>query len=604
MIASMTKYSFILLNGEQHDLLEKLQELGLVDVTRSTKATDDKSRNIVSEIELLDGLIAGLRKAEVPEGTVPEVIDGDIVRLAGGMLMRYAEDQGEIKMLERELEDLRAWGSYDLETLKKLEEAGVPLHFHVAPTKLFKQYKKELNDEYPIRVIKAGKANTWFVVAGEDDLPFEVSLPRDNVEVIKKELKDKKQHYKRVLSRIASAKERIPELEQKRTRAVEKLDIYLAGSAAVPAAEDTIVTLVGFAPAENDAKVTALLDQYGVLYIKEEASVDDNPPITFRNNSFVKMFEVLTDMYGRPAYNGFDPTPFIAVFFLLFFALCMGDAGYGLVLILVGLALKKVESFKSLAPLVVTLGIGTVVVGFFLHTFFSIDIAQWEIFKPVSFLFLPNEIAGFAGGMVLSIIIGVIHLCLAMTIKAIEAVKVNGFKRSLGTLGWTTLIVGGVIVAALALIGVLSSEVTKLIVIALGIVCAIGIFPLNTWGRNPLANTGLGLWDTYNTVTGLLGDVLSYLRLYALGLAGGMLGMAFNDMGLMVLGDGSNAVLWIPFIMLVLIGHTLNIAMCALGAFVHPLRLNFLEFFKNSGYEAKGRVYNPLKKQSLSSRTE
>ena len=77
-----------------------------------------------------------------------------------------------------------------------------------------------------------------------------------------------------------------------------------------------------------------------------------------------------------------------------------------------------------------------------------------------------------------------------------------------------------------------------------------------------------------------------------------MLGMAFNDMGKMVLGDGQNWVLWIPFILLVLVGHTLNIAMCALGAFVHPLRLNFLEFFKNSGYEATGRNYNPLKKQT------
>ena len=309
------------------------------------------------------------------------------------------------------------------------------------------------------------------------------------------------------------------------------------------------------------------------------------------------MFEVLTDMYGRPAYNGFDPTPFISVFFLLFFALCMGDAGYGLILILIGLALKKVDSFKSLAPLVVTLGIGTVVVGFFLHTFFSIDIAKWEVFKPVSFLFLPDQIAGYAGGMVLSLIVGIIHLCLAMSVKAIEAVKVNGFSASLGTLGWTTLIVGGVIVGALALAGVLSAPVTKIVVIVLGIVSAIGIFPLNTKGRSPVVNSALGLWDTYNTVTGLLGDVLSYLRLYALGLAGGMLGMAFNDMGKMVLGDGSNAVLWIPFVLLVVIGHTLNIAMCALGAFVHPLRLNFLEFFKNSGYEAKGQVYNPLRKQ-------
>jgi V/A-type H+-transporting ATPase subunit I len=154
--------------------------------------------------------------------------------------------------------------------------------------------------------------------------------------------------------------------------------------------------------------------------------------------------------------------------------------------------------------------------------------------------------------------------------------------------------VGGVIVGGIALTGVLDAAVTKWIIIALGVISAIGIFPLNDIKRNKLANVGLGFWDTYQMVTGLLGDVLSYLRLYALGLAGSMLGMAFNDMGKMILGDGSNIVLWIPFILLVLIGHTLNIAMCALGAFVHPLRLNFLEFFKNSGYEAAGRKFNPL----------
>ena len=272
----------------------------------------------------------------------------------------------------------------------------------------------------------------------------------------------------------------------------------------------------------------------------------------------------------------------------------MGDAGYGLVLILVGLLLKKVDSFRDLAPLVSTLGVATVIVGFFLHTFFSIDIAQWKCFEGIRWIFLPDEIAGYAGGMVLSLIVGVVHLCLAMVVKAVNAVRVNGFAASLGTLGWTLLIVGGVIVGGIALTGVMSAEITKWVVIALGVISAIGIFPLNDIKRNKLANVGLGFWDTYQMVTGLLGDVLSYLRLYALGLAGSMLGMAFNDMGKMVLGDGSNPVFWVFFILLVLIGHTLNIAMCALGAFVHPLRLNFLEFFKNSGYEANGRKFNPL----------
>ena len=583
MIASMTKYSFILLNGEQNNLLEQLQEIGLVDITRSTKPIDDTSQKLAGEVELLDGLIHGLNNAVIPEGVTPEYIDGDIVRLAGGQIMRYSEDSVQIKMLEKEVHHLKAWGQFDKEQMDQLEEAGVHLHFHVISKKHFKQAWKE---EYALTVISEGKNTVRFVVVGdEDNLPGEVPAPESSVQEKQKELDQQKQHFEKTLRRIASAKERIPELEGLRQKALEKLDLYLAGVTASPAAEDTISTLVGYAPTEKDETVTAALDQTGVLYIKEEAQVQDNPPITFSNNSYVKMFEPLTDMYGRPAYNGFDPTPFISIFFLLFFALCMGDAGYGLVLIGIGLLLKKVDSFKDMAPLVTTLGI-----------VFSVDISTWKVFEPVKFLFVPAEIAGYAGGMVLSIVVGIVHICLAMLVKAYQAVKVKGFYASLGTLGWTLLIVGGVVVGGLALAGVMDSAITKWVIICLGVVSALGIFVFNDPQRNKLANVGMGLWDTYNTATGLLGDVLSYLRLYALGLAGGMLGMAFNDMGKMILGDGSSAIGWIFFVLLVLVGHTLNIAMCALGAFVHPLRLNFLEFFKNSGYEASGRTYNPLKK--------
>ena len=385
-------------------------------------------------------------------------------------------------------------------------------------------------------------------------------------------------------------------LEARKAELYSKLDLYLAGASAVPAAENTIVTLVGYAPVEDDAAVTAALDATGVFYLKEEAVVEDNPPIQLKNNWFVKQFEVLTDMYGRPGYDGFDPTPFISVFFLLFFAFCMGDAGYGLILILIGLLLKKADSFKDMAPLVVLLGIGTTVIGFLFHTFFSMDISTWSIFAPIKGIFLPAKIAGYDGTMVLALIVGVVHLCLAMCVKTYQETKNKGFINALGTWGWTLLIVGGIIVAALAFAGIMDKDLTKWVVIVLGVVSALGIFVFNDMKRSKLANIGVGLWNTYNTATGLLGDVLSYLRLYALGLAGSMLGMAFNNIGTMVLGDGSKPALWLPFIVIVIIGHTLNVAMAALGAFVHPLRLNFLEFFKNSGYEATGRNYHPLKK--------
>ena len=591
MIASMTKYSFVLLNGTQEELLTSLQEIGLVDITRSIKPIDEASQNLKAEIELLDGLIRGLRKVDIPEGTVPEFIDGDIVRLAGGMLMRYSDDTVEIKQLQSEISDLRQWGQFDAEVLGELARAGVPVHFHKLSTKAF---KPEWAQEYALTVVSQDKSHTLFVVAGPDTLPGEIPVPTSGLAAKEKELQEKQAHFAKVLSRIASAKERIPELEEKRAQLYSQLDLHLAGAAAVPAAEDTIVTLVGYAPTESDAAVTEALDKTGVFYLKEAAAVEDNPPIQLKNNWFVRQFELLTDMYGRPDYNEFDPTPYISVFFLLFFAMCMGDAGYGLALVIGGILLRKTE-MKDMAPLVTILGIGTFVVGIVMHTFFGVDIAvlPW-IPSWLKAVMITGTIAGFEAQMVLALVIGVVHLCLAMVVKTVYATRNKGFLGSLSTWGWTLLIVGGVVVGSLTMALSVPAQVTKWIVIVLGVLSALGIFLFNDIHRNPLKNIGSGLWETYNTVTGLLGDVLSYLRLYALGLAGGMLGKAFNDIATMTLGDGGLG--YIPFSIILIIGHALNLAMCCLGAFVHPLRLNFLEFFKNSGYDGKGRAYRPIKK--------
>ena len=598
MITPMTKYSFILLNGQQDALLEKLQEVGLVDITRSAKPMDDHSRELASEIELVSGLIRGLNTIEIPEGTQPITYSGegseDPVRLTGGLLMALSDVENNVQTLQKREKALTVWGSFDKDVLDKLAAAGVPLHFHQVSAKAFRE---SWSEEYPLSVIAREDGNVYFVVAADNNLPGEVSAPSGgDYHSIHAELLDEQKKLRHMQGIILAIKQNMSVLEQRLADSYAHLDLYLAGAAAVPAAEDTIVTLVGYAPVEDETAVTAALDATGAFYLKEAAVVDDNPPIKLHNNWFVKQFEVLTDMYGRPAYDGFDPTPFISVFFLLFFAFCMGDAGYGLILIGIGLLLKKADGFKDMAPLVVLLGIGTTIIGFLFHTFFSIDISTWSIFEPVKGIFLPAKIAGYDGTMVLALIVGVVHLCLAMCVKTYQETKNKGFINALGTWGWTLLIVGGIIVAALAFGGVMDKDLTKWVVIVLGVVSALGIFVFNDMKRNKLANVGVGLWNTYNTATGLLGDVLSYLRLYALGLAGSMLGMAFNNIGTMVLGDGSSALLWIPFVLIVLIGHTLNIAMAALGAFVHPLRLNFLEFFKNSGYEAAGRNFNPLKK--------
>ena len=573
MIEQMTKYSFILLKGEEEKFLEQLRELGVVDIRRSSVPVDEHSSELLERIGQVRHEIHSLES-------------GTDTHLEELLTLRDS--------LQDAVEVVSPWGEYDRDKAEALGEAGVPIHFYSVRQK---DFDPGWAADYPLVVVLDDGKKVYFVIPGDiEGFPLkEMKSPMSTVRELKAliDIKDKEiEHYRKHLE---DRKSEIPGLQKQGTGLMNELNIYLASLAGESAVDDHITVFEGFAPTDSDARLAEVLDSSEALWIKDRATKEDNPPIKFRNNKFVKQFETLTDMYGRPSYNEFDPTPFLSIFFLLFFAMCMGDAGYGLLLFIGGFLLKKVDSFKNLAPLVTILGAGTFVVGIVMHTFFGVDISAlpW-IPSWLKKVMITGTIAGFEAQMVLSLVIGVVHLCLAMIVKTIYATKNRGFLGSLGVWGWTLLIVGGVVVGALAMFKLLPPAVTKWIIIALGILSALGIFLFNDIHRSPLKNIGSGLWETYNTVTGLLGDVLSYLRLYALGLAGGMLGKAFNDIASMTIGDGSFGFGWIFFILILLVGHALNLAMCCLGAFVHPLRLNFLEFFKNSAYEGKGRIYRPI----------
>ena len=398
------------------------------------------------------------------------------------------------------------------------------------------------------------------------------------------------------------AKENIPALETKLVEIKQQIDWQRVTLNTDSEADGSLKILEGFCPADQAPALNELLAKQEVYYQEEDPQVEDNTPIKLRNNKFTKLFESLTGMYGWPNYNEYDPTPILAPFFLLFFALCMGDCGYGIMLIIFGLLVAKkklnIAMFEGLGPIITVLGVGTTVVGFFLGTFMGFDLyaAEWvpQVLKNVM-IKGSVSVAGMTYDlqMVMALGIGVFHICLAMVVKAICSTQQLGFKENIANWAWTLLIVGGLIVTILGMT-VLPQEVFKWAIITVAIVSALGIYVFNTPGRNPLINIGSGLWDTYNMATGILGDVLSYIRLYALGLAGGKLGEAFNTLGEMVLGD--SIVSWVPFVLIFAIGHILNLAMSALGAFVHPLRLTFVEYFKNAGYEGKGTLYQPFKK--------
>ena len=588
MVTEMTKYDFILMSGDADAFLEKLQSVGVVDITRSLKPVDDKSEKLSERAEVYRKALSqlkGVEKAADP-GEKPTDFAVEVMET-----VRDREAlQARLSQLYKDVEELRPWGQFDATSFDRLKENGLKLHFYKA-----KAVEPEWKEQYALSEISKADGYSYFVVVSDSyeyDFPLtELPVPESDYAAIEKEIAEVEAAVKQKGHRLAQLKWHEPVLQGELDKTLSKLDLHLAHASGEKAAEDYLTVFEGFAPAVNVPALRDMLEKEHVFYLEDKAKTEDNPPIKLKNNKFVSMFEMLTDMYGRPKYDEFDPTVFISIFFMLFFAFCMGDAGYGLVLILGSLALKK--KLGKIAPLGVTLGIATTIIGLLFHTFFSMDMLEWSwIPDAVKKCMLPSTIAGYDGTMVLALLVGIVHICLAMIVKTYQSTKVKGFANSLGTWGWTLLIVGGVIVGGLALMGVMDKAVTKWVIIGLGSLSALGIFFLNNLHRNPLLNVGSGLWETYNTATGLLGDVLSYLRLYALGLAGAKLGEAFNAIGTQALGDGG--VGWVWFILIVVIGHVLNIAMCILGAFVHPLRLNFLEFFKNSGYEGAGRKYKPL----------
>ena len=597
MIVSMKKYTFLILASRYEAFLNQLRDAGVVHVTLKAEGLADNPalQELLNEAENLRKLIA--------QGAPDQ------------LLQEKADVQNRMDATRKEIMRMEPWGEFDSRRITQLREAGYNIRFFTCSKKNYAGQGVTVNE--------IGDTVYGVVIGDEpmDESLNEVTLNEHSVNELQAELEGLNGLLAAADARIeAWKKANLEDTKRQLAEVEQRIDWQKVELSGDTAAEGSLRLLEGFCPEDKTEALNQILAGADVYYEAETPKEEDKTPIQLRNNRFTKLFEVFTGMYGWPTYGEFDPTPILAPFYLLFFSMCMGDAGYGILLMLFGWMVGKgkinIAMFEGLGPIITTLGVGTLVVGFFSGTAFGMDLSA--LFPSIDYLFLNGKVIteggvqyvskavysaqGMEGGydamMVLALLIGVFHICLAMVIKSLCYTKRFGFRSQLGTWGWTLLIVGCLTAFIICMVLGVSQQTTKVVLITIAAISALGIYVFNTPGRNPLLNIGAGLWDTYNMATGILGDTLSYIRLYALGLAGGMLGGAFNNLGLMVMGGSTEGATWqwLPFILILIIGHLLNLAMSALGAFVHPLRLTFVEYFKNSGYEGKGGMYQPFHK--------
>ena len=495
-----------------------------------------------------------------------------------------------------QLEALMDAGVSSLKIEGRLKDAGYVIGFYSCSEG---NYQEEWETEYNAMIINRISSKVFFVTvtkAGQEvDLDVEqAKLPAYSLAHLETLYNTTEQAIEENEKKLVALSETdVPSLKVALKELQGQIEFSKVVLSSEQAAGDKLMLIEGWAPAFSQVEIEAYLNDAHVYYEITDPVSGDNVPIRLNNKGIFAWFEPICKLYMLPKYNELDLTPFFAPFFMIFFGLCLGDSGYGLFLFLGAtayrlIAKKLTPSTKSILSLIQVLAVSTFFCGLLTGTFFGANIydLDWPIVQRLKHAVLMDNNDMFQ----LSLILGAIQILFGMVLKAVNQTIQFGFKYAVATIGWIILLVSMAVSALLPEVMPMGSTV---LLVILGVSAAM-IFLYNSPGKNVFLNIGLGLWDSYNMVTGLLGDVLSYVRLFALGLSGGILAGVFNSLAV---GMSPDNVIAGPIVMVLIfvIGHAINIFMNVLGAMVHPMRLTFVEFFKNSGYEGGGKEYKPFR---------
>lgn len=345
--------------------------------------------------------------------------------------------------------------------------------------------------------------------------------------------------------------------------------------------------LEGWVPEENWPQLESQMKNYPCAWELRDPTEEEYPkvPVKLKNNWFTRPLSMVTEMYSLPAYNGLDPNPLMAPFFILFYGIMMADMGYGLLMMIASVVVLKksrpragMHNFFALLGLC---GVSTFIMGAVTGGFFGDFIPQllklinpestFVWFWPTLFTPLEDTMMILVGAMAL----GFVQILVGMAISFVKKLRRGQVMDAIWEeVTWWVVFAG----LALAILGV-----TNLVIILGGVMVVAGpILTEKGFGKI----TGI-FGSLYNHVTGYFGDILSYSRLMALMLAGSVIAQVFNTLGAIP----GNVVI---FIIISMLGNALNFALNLLGCYVHDLRLQCLEYF-NKFYEDGGKPFRPMK---------
>lgn len=660
-VLKMQRITICALKKNRKAILEKLQSLGVLEVNHILDEDEDFRKMDTAERKTgfekaaaaVDQALAILEQYAPEKKSVFSALEGkklisadeemkvreerrDLLRIARQIYdldREHAEQQAAVSRLTNSIESLTPWLGLDV-PLKTTETERTVFFPGVMPGGTTAGRICEILEEKApdtagadVHIVSRDQSTVYLgvVCLKEDAGAVEEALRGEGFarpaqvwdETPETEKADLEAEAAYMRKQAADTEEKIRALAKRREELQIVADYYRVRAdkyevlGELPQSERTFV-ISGYIPAAvADEVAEKLMRKYDCMVDVEELKEDEEPPVILKNNPFSANMEGVVESYGLPVKGEIDPTTIMSFFYVFFFGMMLSDAAYGVIVAVVcGILVWKFPRMsagmrKSL-KLFFWCGLSTIVWGVLFGGYFGniVDIVTEKFtgtkITPPALWFIPlNEPMKL---LLYSLLFGVIHLFTGLAIKGYLCIKDRKYMDFFcDVVLWFMLLIGLILMllpselfASIAQMEIVFPGWINTLAKGLAIIGAAGIVLMSGRGnKNPVLRLALGAYDLYN-ITGWLSDVLSYSRLLALGLATGVIASVINQMGSML---PNNVIGIIFFILIFIVGHSMNLAINLLGAYVHTNRLQFVEFF-GKFYEGGGRPFHPFRENT------
>jgi len=593
-IIEMKRISFVCPADTGEALLRAVQGIALLDPVPLAEEAEPPSELAARQqaVQRVIGTLEARRRELKREA--PEPVQGgdrergqEVVAEVEGLLARRAELDNRLAHLNKDRDLIAPWGGIDPADLELLAGRDVHLELYtLAPEERAQLALPEgIAWSREVAFAESRDRRVGLAVLGLDG-PVELELDRaslpdrplaeiqQEMAEVEGELEQSRQILSRLTGELPAVKRYARHLQDRESFARVRSE---AGG------DEELFALAGWCPAESVEALRESVADLPVVVLVKEPDRGDDVPIKLRNGPLVRLFQPLLRAFNLPGYEEYDPTPFIAPFMGIFFGFCLGDLGYGVILVAAAwaaLARFRPEGEARLAvQWLMLLGVSTMVIGGLTGNAFGVQLYKVFGWSPSAALFSLN--ADPKKFFYASLVFGAVQLTVGMLIRLAREVQLQRWQRVVGQIGWLAVLPTA---GAWAWTG---SGLPFAVTLAVILLFA---SPSPSLARR----LGGGAWALYN-ITGLFGDVMSYARIFGLGLSSGIIAMVVNTIA-MTVAESVPLLGWPLAILVLVAGHAFNFVMALIGSVVHPARLQFLEFF-GKFFDGGGRPYTPFSKQ-------